>query len=53
MGNIKKINVKNRTYYFFNDQYWRFDSNLLILDTKPYQNIDIYYTGYITIKRIS
>ena len=25
MGNMKKINIKNRTYYFFkwHDQYWK------------------------------
>ena len=36
MGNIKQINIKNRTYYFFNDminiEY--FDSNLLKIDKK-------------------
>ena len=55
MGNIKQINIKNRTYYFFNYMIniEDFDSNLLILVTKPYKNIDIYYIGYITIKRIS
>ena len=55
MGNIKQINIKNRTYYFFNYMIniEDFDSNLLILDTKSYKNIDIYYIGYITIKRIS
>ena len=55
MWNIKQINIKNQTYYFFNDMIniEDFDSNLLILDTKPYKNIDIYYIGYITIKRIS
>ena len=31
MGNIKQINIKNRTYYFFNDMInvKNFDSNLL------------------------
>ena len=29
-----------------------FDSNLLKLDKKSYKDIDIYYTGYITIKKI-
>ena len=27
-----------------------FNSNLLKIDKKPYKNIDIYYTGYITIQ---
>ena len=31
MGNIKQINIKNRTYYFFNDiiNIRDFDSSLL------------------------
>ena len=30
-----------------------FDSSLLKIDQKLYKNTDIYYIGYITIKRIS
>ena len=30
-----------------------FESNLLKVDKKLYKNIDIYYTGYITIKKIN
>ena len=29
-----------------------FDSNLLKIDTKSYKDTDIYYIGYITIKKI-
>ena len=52
MGNIKEINIKSRTYYFFDDiiKIKDFDSNLLKIDRKSYKNIDIYYTGYITMK---
>ena len=52
MGNIKKINIKNRTYYFFDDMIniEDFDPNLLKIDKKLYKNIDIYYIGYITMK---
>ena len=52
MGSIKKINIKNRTYYFFDAiiNIKNFDSNLLKIDTKSYKNIDIYYIGYITVK---
>ena len=55
MGNIKQINTKNRTYYFFNDMISikDFDSNLLKINKKSYINIGIYYVGYITIKSIS
>ena len=54
MGEVKEINIKNRTYYFFNDiiNIKEFDSNLLKIDKKSYKDIDIYYTGYITIKKI-
>ena len=52
MGNIKEINIKNRTYYFFVDMIniKDFDPNLLKIDKQSYKNIDIYYTGYITVK---
>ena len=55
MGNIKQINIKNRTYYFFNDMIniKDFDSSQLKIDKKSYKNIGIYYIGYITIKSIS
>ena len=53
-GNIKQINIKNRTYYFFNDMIniEDFDSKLLKIDKKSFKKIDIYYIGNITIKRI-
>ena len=55
MGNIKRINIKNRTYYFFNEMIniKNVDSNLLKIDKKSYENIRICYIGYITIKSIS
>ena len=55
MRNIKQINIKNRTYYFFNDMIniKNFDSNLLKIDKNSYKNIDSYYNGYLTIKHIS
>ena len=51
MGNIEKINIKNRTYYFFNDmiKIKGFDSNLLKIDKKSYKNIDVYYIDCITL----
>ena len=54
MGNIKQINIKNRTYYFFNDMIntKNFDLSPLKIDKKAIKNIDIYYIGYITIKNI-
>ena len=53
-GEVKQINIKNRTYYFYNDIIGLedFDARLLKIDKKSYKNIDIYYIGYITIKKI-
>ena len=54
MGEVKQINIKNQTYYFYNDMInlKNFDSNLLKIDKKHYKGINIYYIGYITIKKI-
>ena len=55
MGKIKQINIKNRTYYFYNDQInlKDFDTSLLKVDKKDYKEIDIYHIGYITFKEIA
>ena len=52
MVNNKEINIKNRTYYFFDDiiNIKDFDSNLLKIKKKSDKNIDIYCFGYITRK---
>ena len=54
MGKIRQINIKNRTYYFYNYQIdlKDFDVKLLKIDKKDYNEIDIYYIGYVTIKKI-
>ena len=54
MGVIKELNIKNQAYYFFNDiiNLQNVQSNLLKIDEKPYKDFDIYYIGYITIKKI-
>ena len=51
---VKSINIKNLTHQFFDDMIniKNLDSNLLKTDQKSYKNIDIYYIGYITIKKI-
>ena len=55
MGKVKQINIKNRTYYFYNDQInlKDFDARLLKVDKKDYKEIDIYYIGYVTVKKIA
>ena len=54
MGTIKQIDIKNRTYYFYNDMIdiKTFDSDLFKIDKKSYKDIGIYNIGYITIKKI-
>ena len=54
MGEVKQINIKNRTYCFYNDiiDLKKFDARLLKIDKKSYKNISIYNIGYITIKKI-
>ena len=54
MGKVKQINIKNRTYFFYNDQInlKDFDARLLKVDKKDYNEIDIYYIGYVTVKKI-
>ena len=54
MGVVKQINIKNRTYYFYNDiiNLENFKSNLLKIDKKSYKDIGIYNIGYIAIKKI-
>ena len=55
MGNVKQINIKNQTYYFYNDQInWKdFDARFLKVDKKDCKEIDIYYIGYVTVKKIA
>ena len=54
MGKVKQINIKSRTYYFYNDQInlKDFDAKFLKGDKKDYRQNNIYYIGYVTIKKI-
>ena len=49
---VRQMNIKNRTYYFYNDliNIKDFDSRLLKLDKKTSMNLGIYYIGYVTKK---
>ena len=51
---INGRNQTNRTCYFYNDitDIKDFVAKLLKIDKKLYKNIDIYFIGYITIKKI-
>ena len=48
----KQVNIKNRTYCFYNNliNIKDFDPKLLKLVQKSYKNIDIYYIKYISKK---
>ena len=54
MGEVKQINIKDRTYYFHNDliNIKHFEPGLLKIDRKSYKTIGIYNIGYITSKKI-
>ena len=54
MGETQQINIKNWTYYFYNDQIdlKNCDARLLKFDKKDYKKIDIYYIAYVTVKKI-
>ena len=49
---VNDINIKSRTYYFFNDiiNIDNFDPNNIKVDDKSHKNILIYYVGYVMIK---
>ena len=54
MKTTKQINIKNRTYYFYNDviDLENFDARLLKIDKKSYKDIGIYNIGHVTKKKI-
>ena len=55
METIKEINIKNRTYYFYNDivNLDEFDESKIKVDKKDFTDIDIHYLSYEHKKKIS
>ena len=55
MEELKQINIKKRTYYFYNDiiNLDDFDVSKIKVDKKDFNDIDIYYLGYEYKKKIS
>ena len=53
MGGIKELNIKNWTYYYFDDMIdiRNFHSYLLKIDKRYYKDDDIYHIDYLTIKK--
>ena len=49
---IRQLNIKRKTYYFYNDliNIKNFNINNLKLDKKCVLRNDVYYIGYITRK---
>ena len=54
MEDVRQIKFKNRSYYLYNDMInlKDFESGLLKIDKKHYKGFNIYYIGYIKIKKI-
>ena len=54
MGEVKEINIKS-AYHYFEDMIniKDFHSNLLNIEKKSHKDIDIYYIGYIIVKKFS
>ena len=55
MGTMKERNIKNRTYYFYNDiiDLDEFNEGKIKVDKKGFNDIDIYYLGYEYKKKIT
>ena len=55
MGEVRQINIKNRNYYFYNEQInlKDFNASFLKIGKKDYKKIDIYHIGYVTVKKIA
>ena len=52
-ADVKSIDIKNRTYFLSEMiNLNNFNLKLLKINKKLYKGIDIYYIGYITIKKI-
>ena len=55
MRKVKQIDIKDRIYYFYNNQInlKNFDGSLIKVNKKNYKEIDIYGIGYVTFKEIA
>ena len=55
MGKVKQINIKNHSYYFYDDviNLKGCDAILLKVNKKDYKEIDIYYINYVVIKKFA
>ena len=54
MGTVKQINIKNRTYYFYNDiiNLKNFESKLLKIDKKSYKTLVFTTLDILQLKKL-
>ena len=54
MGKTRQINIKNGSYYFYNDQInlKDFDASMLKVDKKNYKEINIYNIDLWVLKKL-
>ena len=53
MGTLKEINIKNRTYYFYNNiDLENFDSSLLKIDKKSYKTLVLTTVDISQLKKL-
>ena len=54
MGKVKQIEIRNRTYYFYNNMInlENFESNLLKIDKKHYKGINITTTDTSQLRKL-
>ena len=55
MGEVKELNIKNRTRYYFDYiiDIRKFESNLLKIDKLSHRDFEIYYISNNAIKKVS
>ena len=55
MWKVKQINIKNLTYYLYKYQInlKNIHARLLKVGKKDYKEFDIFYIGYVTVKKIA
>ena len=54
MGEVKQINIKNRTYYFYNNMIniENFEPNLLKIDRKSYKTLVFTTSDILQLKKL-
>ena len=55
MEKVEDLNIKNQTYYYFDDiiDIRKFESNLLKIDKKSHRDFDIYYLITLQLKSLT